>query len=178
VQSNVEYLPIVKGNISDVIESNKTNNWPDLHAQAKVFAHEFSIVGNLTKACKRVGIGREKGSRLLRDPLVDAYINDIQEACLTDSTIITRAFVELALLDQYEKANGEVEVPNVTKDGDVIMGKWWNGSVALGVIKEMKGLAGMNRELGVDGHGVTVQINMNDFTGAENIEKEVNVVID
>lgn len=176
--SNVEYLPSVKQIDENVLEYNRSNDWVDVPAKAKVFAHEFSVVGNLTSACRAVGIGRERGARLLKDPLVSAYVAYLQETLVLD-TLITRSFVELGLLDVYEKCMGEVDVPNVTKDGDVVMAPRFNAAGAMSALKEMKPLAGMNKEEGVDGHGVTVKIDLHGFTGSTSIdEREVNIGVD
>lgn len=162
--SNVVSLQNDGRNTPERLDYNKSNNWPDLTAQQRVFGQEYSLIGSLKDAMEVAKVGRSKALHWLRDPILDAYVADLQ-AGYAKAKLITREFVELALLEQYEKANGEVDVPNVTKDGDIIMAPRWNGSVAVQVLREMKPLAGMHKETGVDGHGVSVHINLNDFTG-------------
>jgi hypothetical protein len=156
------------------LESNRSNNWPDIPERTKVFAYEYSIAGNFRAACKRVGIGREHGLRLLRDPLVDEFLADLRRD-LAETTIITREFLELEYLTTLEQMNGDVDVANVTKDGDVVMAPRFNGTGKVAVLRDMAKFIGV-AEADKSGHGgVNVQINMGDFTGNQP-EVEVKTV--
>jgi hypothetical protein len=154
------------------LERNRSSGWPDVSPKAKVFVHEYSVCGNITSACKRVSIGRDRGMRMLRDPIIRAYLDSLEEG-LRNDTIITRAFVELQMLETLEQVNGDVDVPNVTKDGEVVWGPRFNGTGKIALLKEMKGLAGMNKEQGIDGTGVTINIDLN-AAGYVAPEVEVN----
>ena len=159
MQSNVEFLPIAKEKVLDVIESNRLSGWPDVDAQTKVFLHEYSVVGSLKNACEKVGVSKDRGSRMLRDPVASAFLEELQEH-LSVNTIITRSFVELQMLETLEQCNGDVDVPHVTKDGDIVWGPSFNASGKIALLKEMKGLAGMNKDIGTDGNGVTIHIDL------------------
>ena len=165
MESSAEYLPSVLSLSEDVLNHNKENGWPDVTPKAKKFLHEYAIAGDFRAACSASGLKRSHGSRLLRDPLNSGYLTHIQEN-LMDHTIITRQFVELEMLKTLEELGGEVDIPNVTKEGDIVWGPRYNGSGKVSLLKEMKGLAGMNKEQGVDGHGVTIIFNEANFTGS------------
>ncbi len=158
--NNVEkYLPTTTGNIQDVIEYNKSNGWPDLPSQTKVFAHEFAVVGSLGKACAKVGLSKDRGSRLLRDPLVSSFIGNIMEGLSQDS-LITRAFLELQMLETLEQLNGDVEVPHVTKDGIIIMAKSYNGTAKANLLLKMATMTGMDKQRGLNGIGVVINFDL------------------
>jgi hypothetical protein len=159
VENNIEYLPSVLKPSEDVLKYNKENGWPDVPAQTKVFLHEYAIVGNLKNACAKVNIGKDKGSRILRDPLVQGYLADIQEG-LYQGTLINRSFVEIQYLEFLEQANGDVPVPHVTKDGDVVIARSFNANAKLGILRDMSQWAGMKKEQGLNGVGVTISIDL------------------
>lgn len=172
--SNIEYLPSVSGNIADVVEHNRLNGWPDVPAQAKVFAHEYSVAGNLYDACRAVGIGYPKGSRLLRDPLVTAFVADLQKD-LSKDTLFRREFIELTMLETLEQVNGDVDVPTVTRDGEQAFGRMFNANAKIALIKEMKTIIGMDKPQGVGGNGVTVNIDFNSFGYEKSLDTRVTI---
>ena len=160
MESKNELLPRDLSDLNAAIEYNRKNNWPDIPARTLVFLHEYSIVGDLSAASKKIGTNNATGYRILRDPLVRARLDDLQEN-LSNATVITRAFVELQYLETLEQVNGDVEVPNVTKDGDVVMAKRFSSSGKIQVLRDMSQFAGMKKEQGLDGHGVTINIDLN-----------------
>lgn len=159
--TSVEFLPSVSGNIEDVVARNKEKGWPDVPAQAKVFVHEYVATGNLNDAVARIDSSRKVGSRLLRDPLVHAYLQHLQED-LVDHTIITRQFVELEMLQTLDEVSGKVDVPQVTKDGEAFMAPIYNPSSKIALLKEMRSLAGVSGNQDGDSGGVKVVINLGD----------------
>ena len=171
--SNVDLLPEKKSDISAALEYNRQNNWPDVSAKAKVFAHEYSICGDMKSARNKVGISMAVGSRLLRDPLVKGYLDELLEDCRKDS-IITREFVELQWLETLEQVNGETEVAGVTRDGEEYMARVYNANGKISALKEMGRVIGMTETKSPG--GVSVNIDLSSFTGRE--EKETAVVID
>jgi hypothetical protein len=165
MQSNVEYLPSVRKqeDLEEWILYNSSNNWPDLPAQARVFAYEYSIVGSLRDACGKVSIGRQKGTRLLKDPLVDAFILDLQKEMAARS-IFTREWIELEQLEQYEKCNGTVEVPYVTRDGDMVMACNFQAGAANAALKNIMDTSGVTRGT-LESGGVSINIDLSAFVG-------------
>lgn len=172
--SSVDLLPAKKSDISAALEYNRQNNWPDVSDKAKVFVHEYSICGDMKAARRRVGVSMAVGSRLLRDPLVRGYLDDLLEDCRKDS-VITREFVELQWLETLEQVNGDTEVAGVTRDGEEYMARVYNANGKISVLKEMGRVIGMTETKAVG--GVSVNIDLSSFTGRGE-EEETGVVID
>jgi hypothetical protein len=145
-----------------LLDYNKANGWPDVTPQQKLFSREFAHIGILSRACKASKVSTAKAVMWVRDPLISAYIGYIQEE-LSSRSLLTRQFVELSLLEQYEKANGNIDIPIVDRNGDVIMAPRWNGQVALGVLKEMGSMIDIGKR--PESKGVTVNINLDSFVG-------------
>lgn len=167
--SNLEYLPSVREQqeLSTWLEYNRNYNWPDLPSQSKVLVHKVvENNGNITQASKVVGIGRSRAARILQDPLVGAYRDDM-EAELRRDSLISRHWLELESIDLYEKMIGEQDIPMVTRDGDQIIAKSFNPSGANAAMKTLMVLGGVSTAegAGTDKGAVNVQINMGDFTG-------------
>ena len=109
--NNVELLPTVyeKGQSESLIKFNQENNWPDLKPDVKVMAAEYAVCGVIKDAAKAAGISKVRASRLLRDPLVAAYVGMLTEE-ISERTLIRREFLELEAIDLYEKNKGEEEI--------------------------------------------------------------------
>lgn len=175
--SSTNLLPIVSGDFESALALNKENNWPDLDPKVKLFALEYSIAGNFTNACKKGGIGRDVGARLLKDRLVRAFIDDLLEDTRQES-IITKDFMELQMLETLEQVNGDVDVPMVTREGDAVMARNFNPSAKIALLKEMRTFAGV-REGGGSG-GVSINFDFRAFgvADSEDQEKSVGVTIE
>lgn len=172
-ESSADLLPMIVGNVSDVIEQNKENGWPGVPAKTKVFCHEYSICFSLDAARKRVGISRDRASRLVRDPLVRAYIDSLVEE-LREETLFRREFVELEMMKLLDEVSGNVDMPSVTRDGEVFFAPHFNPSVKLQLLKEMKGSA--NAGSGEGGAPINLNINFGDLGVAPAVEIEGEVI--
>lgn len=166
MSSNLAYLPNANKQSDDVLKYNRLNNWPDLPAQAQLFVHKYIDEG-IVAACKHLSITKSAGLRILRDRLVNAYFKHIEDT-LVSATLINQSFVELNLLETLEQANGEVDIPHVTKDGDVVMAPSVNLTAKVQVLRDMQKLAGMDK--GVDKGLTSIKIDMDAFTGKSQVE--------
>jgi hypothetical protein len=169
VQNNAA-LP-EKDGLKELIEKNRENNWPDVEHKDKLLASEFSIAGSLKDAAAVAGVKPATASRRLRNPLVAAYLDDILAEIRKDS-ILTRPFIELQMLETLEQANGEVDIHMVDREGNSFTGRKTDLQAKIAVLKEMRGLAGLDKGGGSpDGSGVHVHFDLRNFGVRE--EKEV-----
>ena len=173
MQSNSELSKKDEQSVADLLEYNRSNNWPDVSPQHKVLVHEYSICGDLGAAAKAANMSRPLASRTLRDNLVRSYLDDIHADSRQDS-IITRQFVELQYLEYLDQVNGDVEVPVVTRDGDVIMAKKFDSTGKLGALRDMAKFSGMEKNVGSSSGGVVVQFDFSAF----GVQREVGVTIE
>lgn len=173
--SSTDLLPKKSSDIVADLEYNKANNWPHLPTAAKRFLQVYSVAGDFRGACKEVGISAQKGARLLKDPLARGYLDHLMED-FRDEAIITRDFLELQLLETLEQVNGEVDIPKVTREGDVVMAKHFDAQAKIAVLKEMKSFAGI-RDAGKGTGSVTVNFDFGAF-GARPEEREVGITLE
>lgn len=98
------------------IERNKTSNWEDLDPQRKAFALNYVIIYDHRHSAKLAGFSPDSGLRLLREPLLSAYIANLQEEDYI-TNLITEDFIRVQFLNLIPMLSGQVEVPIVNKDG-------------------------------------------------------------
>jgi hypothetical protein len=134
--SNIDWLPKVSSDVSAQLEKNREDNWPEISAQLKVFCHAWVSTFSIDKARKEANLSRARAAEALRNPILAGYIDDLVGVNRADS-ILRREWVELEWIEFYDKVNGKVPVPHVTRDGDMVMAEDFNANATLGALKEI-----------------------------------------
>ena len=154
-----------KDELNAVIVRNKADNWPDLTAQRKAFAMHYLMDYDHREAAHKAKFSKEYGKVLVREPLLSAYIAELQDQDLI-SNIVTEDFVRTQWLNLIPILSGQVEVPlGVNADGDQLNGKQFNAGALNATLKELAKTTKIYEE-GSGGSGqVNVQINVGALLG-------------
>jgi hypothetical protein len=121
--------------LQELIEFNRTNGWPDLCPQRQLFCMRYMDSYNLQEAAKSAIVNPATASMYLREPMVLAFINDLQ--CHLDGrSIITKDFINLQWLKMLPKLMGEEAIPMVEKGQEVSVKKF-HAAEAVNLIKEL-----------------------------------------
>lgn len=148
-----------KQQLTAIIERNKQNGWEDLEPKRKAFAMHYLTDYDARKAAKKAKFAEATGAKLIREPLLSAYIAELQNQDLI-SNIVTEDFVRIQWLNLIPILSGQVEVPlGVNAEGDQLNGKQFNAGALNSVIKELAKSTKFYEE-GSGGSQVNVQINV------------------
>jgi len=143
------------------VERQKQLGWSDLDPQLRAFAHEYIIDYNHRRAASETGYPMAKGIQLVRDPLVSAYVQHLQNQNLV-SNIITEDFVRSQYLNIIPKLMGDEEVNIVTAMGQELSVKKFHSSELVSVLRELgKSTKFYENGSGQDA-GVTINLNLGD----------------
>lgn len=144
---------------SILIERNKVSGWEDLSHQKKAFAYEYLSNGyKHRKAATHAGIAENSGLKVLREPLVSAFIAELQEKHFT-SAIITKQFVESQYLELIPFLKGEEEIPIVTGQGEEKNVYKFHASELVGVLRDLSKVTGYQQEEEKNKGMVNIQMN-------------------
>jgi|APSaa5957512535_1039671.scaffolds.fasta_scaffold88524_2 hypothetical protein len=156
-------------NTQNLIERNEDNGFEDLTPLKRAFVLE--LVANGYKhglAAKAVGADKGHGIRLLRDPLVCAYIKHVQNKQNIQS-IISQDFVRGLYLELIPKLMGEESVNTITSTGASVEQKKFHSGEMVSILKDLSKIAG------VDGMEDTNNLNLNvTFVDPPHIEVQPN----
>ena len=161
-----------KSQLALIIERNKTSGWPDLEPKRKAFAMHYIIDYDARNAAKKAKFAEATGARLIREPLLSAYISELQNEELI-SNVVTEDFVRTQWLNLIPMLSGQVEVPIVLADGTQVDVKKFHASELNSVLKELAKSTKFYEE-GSGGSQVNVQINVGALLG-ENAKDITNV---
>ncbi len=146
------------------IERNRENGFEDLEDQKKAFCIKYVTNGyNHREAAEDVGINPNRGIQLKNEPLISAYIHDLQQQFLAES-IVTKQVMDSKLDVLEDIAMGRVEIPLVTGAGDKIEAKKFHPDLAMKVYAEKVRLHKVVEDAKGSGH-VNVVINMAGMIG-------------
>lgn len=148
----------------DLIERNRENGYQDLEEQRRAFCIEYTTNGYKHRdAAVSVGFSANIGICLKREPLVAAFIVDLQEKYLAES-LVTKQSLDV-YLDQLEDiAMGRVDIPIVTGAGEEIDVKKFHADLAMKVYAERAKLHGIVQD-DTKTAAVYVSIDMGRMTG-------------
>lgn len=161
----------------DTVERNRANGFLELEDQKKAFAIKYVSNGyKYREAAKAVGYPVGKSRDLIYEPLVAAYIADLQQKYLAES-IVTKSTLD-SYLDRLEDiAFGETEIDIVTGSGEEKKVNKFHPELAMKVYNERAKLHGLSKEdSGGKGGVVNVTINTAGLIGESGITIEGNVV--
>lgn len=160
--------------ITKLIEANKKAGWPDLEPWQKSFCAEYIECYSHRDAAKLAGKSPAQGVRILRDPLVSAYIAFLQEK-ITTRKIITREFIESEMLELNDIAMGRVETKLVDKDGIAYSAEVHNLPVARAVQTEMAKATKFYEDGSSQGGTVEIQLNLGGLGIKPDVAKNASV---
>jgi hypothetical protein len=147
------------------IERNRQNGWPDLDERRKALAYNYVSNGyDHRSAASNCGFSANSGLRLIREPLLGAFIEHLQKETY-QADIISRSLVESRLDQLWEIAVGDCPIPIVLANGEEIEAAKFHGELAMSVIKEQNKMKGFVKEDTNKSGNVLIQINTNAMTG-------------
>lgn len=123
------------------LAEQRENGFADLDVKKRAFGLEFVQTGSYIEASNAAGIDSRTGSRYLRDPLVAAFIQYLNQQ-KEHYSLIDASFVESQYLTLLAKLLGEEEVPFVNKDGTVVKVKKFHSSEAVAALRDMAKISG------------------------------------
>ena len=156
-----ENYPVTYGrnSIQDVIEEHRTDGWQHMDPTLKMFSFEYLNGYDHSAAAVKAGLPKESALKTLRNPLVQAFLQDVLEDRQI-GTNITQDFVSTMWMRLLPKLMGEEEVPMVTAGGASIEAKKFFASESVGALREMSkstkfyedgsGQGGLNLSIAID----------------------------
>ncbi len=167
IADDCQILTQDKESINALIERNRREDWPDLTPEKRAFALVYVVSYNHRDAASSAGLSPDSGIRLIRDPLVSAYIREIQDKDLV-SNLITEDFVRTHMVNLLPKLLGQEEVPLVDKDGSQISVKKFHPTDAVNLLKELaKSTKFYEEGSGQGGNQVNVNIDLSRLLGQD-----------
>jgi phage terminase small subunit len=155
-------------NSSEIIARNRESDWPDLDSQRKAFAYFFLEDYNARNAAEKAGFNKNTGSKLLREPLLMAFVNDCQKT-LGERSFVNRDFVTMKWLEMLPKVMGEEEIPIINnKDSYAFMAKQFDSAGAAKVLTELS----KSTDFYANGSGSTASVTVNIDLGALGMSQE------
>jgi len=149
------------------VERQKANGFQDLPQNKRAFAHEYIIDYKHRRAATETGIPANKGIRLLREPLVAAYIEYLQTMQLTNN-IITKDFINAQYLHLYDMATGLEPQCLVTADGDEYMARKTELGTAHNILDKISKSTEYAKETGNKNAPVSISIDFGNLFGNGN----------
>jgi len=150
-----------KDSINELIERNRKNGWPDLEPHQRAFAYLFLVDFDHRAAAESVGMARTSGIRLLRHPMVAAFIEEEQQKQATNA-FITKEYITTQYINMIPMLLGEVDMPFTNASGEQCYGKQFRPAELRGILQELsKTVDGFNKEKMQQGASGGVSINLN-----------------
>lgn len=148
------------------VQHNKDNDWPDLDLQHRAFALHYVTHYDHRLAAQEAGLKKENGLKILRLPLVSAFVAHMQETTFR-ANIITEDFVRAQWLNLLPKLMGEEAVAQVTGTGEEFTAPRFYPGEATNLLKEMAKTTKIYESGSGQGGQVNVQINLAALLGNE-----------
>jgi len=161
---------MLKEELDALIERNIGNGWEDIEPKRKAFALRYVVDYNHRQAAEDSGFSANSGLKLTREPLLSAFIGELQKQNHI-TNIITEDFIRTQWLGLIPLLMGEVEVPlGVDSEGDQLTGCKFHPSEMGNVLKEMAKTTKIYDEGSGQTGNVNVQINVGDLIGHGEVE--------
>lgn len=136
------------------LENNRLNGFADLPQAERLFALEYTKTGDRFEAGRVSGIAANRTLRTLREPLVQEFIQYLNEQ-KQHYSLIDASFIEVQYLTLYGRLMGEEEVAVLDKEGFVQMRHKFHASESVSALRDMAKMAGVYK----DDPAVNVNIN-------------------
>lgn len=122
-----------------LIEEARNTGYIVLSPMQRQIAIEFVVSGRSVSALsKEMGYPSDQIRRVINDPIVRAFISDLQ-AEVAQHKIINAAWVEAQIINLWPKFTGEEEVDLVGKDGINIKAKKFHATEITSILKHFSG---------------------------------------
>ena len=166
-----------KDDLERFIEKNQTEDWPDLTAVKRAFAIEYVMNGyNHRDAAETLNVPKDRGIRLLRDPLVAAYVKTLQDDQRTNG-LITRDFINAQYMTLYEMATGQKAHPFVA-GGEILNEARVDMPSAISILKEMSKSTDYEKAPSTVKGGVSIHLNLGSLLGNDQVEVSIEAPVD
>lgn len=146
--------------IAGRITRARNEGFVNLTPYQRQFALEFVLSGtSLKKIARLMDLPQPMVQRMYNDPVVRAYISDLQKE-VAAHRLINDQWVENQILKNMPKLEGEVAIDIVTSKGSHVKQKKYHGAELVSLFKHF---GGTQENKGAAGSGVNVQINFGDI---------------
>lgn len=154
--------------VKSVIETLRSKNWAGLAPDSRAFAVAYLKSYSHIQAARDIG-KPGRGLDYIRDPLVSAFIQDLQQD-FDEYNFITANWVRQKWVELIPKLMGEEAVPVITSHGEEVKAHKFHSSESIAALRELS----KSTKFYADGSappgagGVQVVINMgNMLSGAD-----------
>lgn len=144
-----------------IVERERLSGFPSLNAVHQQIALDFVLSGMTIKAlAKQHEMKEVQVHRLFGDPLLRAFISELQKE-MTVHRLLTEQWVEVNILKNMPKFEGEEAVPFITKDGEQVFRKKWHAKELVAIFKhfggnpDQKKAGGVHVNINFEAMGVT-----------------------
>lgn len=156
---------------SDDITRNIANGFQDLSAQKKAFAFAYLETYKIGEAAEQAGVSSTTGAKWFREPLVNAFITEIQSEYQRRS-VVDADFVRTQWLQMLPKVMGDEAVPMVLNDGTQIEGRKFHASDATRVLTELSKSTKFYEGGSGNNGAVSININLDAMGISTNVKTE------
>ena len=139
------------------LAEQRATGFPDLSSQHRQFCYEYVANYDIYEAADSADIGRTAARRTFAMPMVQEFIQYLNEE-KQHYSLISAAFVEAQYLNLYGKLIGAEEI-NMIVDGSQICGKKFHGSEAVAALRDMAKSTGFYKEEPKANVSVSVSVN-------------------
>lgn len=134
--------------------------WPDVEEQYKAFVSKYLIDFNYHSAAIAVGIDPKSAIKILRDPLVNAYVKWMRQG-LEARDLMTRELVVHKWLETLPELRGDVAVPFVTKMGENVMVRKYHASEYVRALVELSRITNLTPQESLAGKQPKIEVTLN-----------------
>lgn len=166
--------------VANQIQRHRETNWKDLDIDLKAFSYAYLESYNHRRAAEKIGVNPDKGISYIRNPIVTAFINHLQDQ-MGMSNIITEDFVRQQWLQLLPKLAGEEEIPILDKDGIQGTAKVFHAGALVSALKELSRSTKFYENGSGFSGGVNISLNLGSVMseGSTVTEKDIrNAVIE
>lgn len=157
------------------VQRNRDLGYPDLKPNQRAFAWKYLETYNARRAAIDLGIKPTEAHLLLKHPLVDALIQDLEKQ-YAERSFLSKETVLLEQVELLDKLAGRVPVAMVDREGSEYTARKFHAMESTKLINDLAKQTGASKASGGAGSGVVVNIDLSALGlggGTEGSEKEV-----
>lgn len=145
MSNEIDIYAMPASELNSFLAEQRENGFVSLSQKKRLFALEFIQSGSYLEAATAAEIEAPQAKRWLKDPLVSAFINYLNQQ-KEHYSLIDASFVEVQYLTLFTKLIGEEEVPLVDKDGIAYSAKKFHSSDAVACLRDLAKVSGHFKE--------------------------------
>jgi hypothetical protein len=131
------------------VEKERLAGFPSLNSVQRQIALEFVLSGaTLAALAKEMDIPRPAINRMLADPILRAFIAELQKE-MAVHRLLNEQWVESQILKNLPKFEGEEPIPIITREGDQVERCKFHGKELIALYKAFGGNADQKKNGGV-----------------------------